>query len=264
MTYIHPHRFDGKVAIVTGGASGIGLGIVASLVAEGAKVAVADINQESLDAVSERFGKDVLALKVNVTKEEEVAQLVATTVEQWGGLHVAFNNAGATRNAPIVDMTEAEWDFTVDLCLKAVFLGVKHQGKYMAEHGGGAIVNTSSLNARIPMPTGSPYSSAKAGVEMLSRTAAIELAPAGVRVNSILPGLIRTPLSEGALQHEEVAKAYVAGIPLGRPGEPEELAAAALFLAAPEASFITGTSLIVDGGNNTVGYPSFDMAEAFS
>lgn len=252
-------RFENKVALVTGGSSGIGLGIVEALIADGARVAVGDINEKALGELSDRFGDAVLAVRTDVTHEQDDADLVAQTVDRWGRLDAAFNNAGATRNAPITEMTESEWDFTVDLCLKAVFLGIKYQARQMVAQGGGAIVNISSLNARIPMPTGSPYSAAKAGVEMLTRTAALELASDAVRVNAILPGLIRTPLSEGALQDEQIASAYLAGIPLGRPGTPAELASAALFLASDEASFITGTSLIVDGGNSNIGYPQFDM-----
>lgn len=141
------NNFNGKVAIVTGGASGIGFAIVERLLSVGAKVAVADLNSDKLKEMEETHKGNLIGCVTNVTKETDIEALVNKTVETFGGLDYAFNVAGASKPGAIVDQSEEDWDFTVDLCLKGVFLSVKHEARYMKEHGGGAIVNVSSLNA---------------------------------------------------------------------------------------------------------------------
>ena len=186
-------RFAGKVAVVTGGASGIGLAIVRGLRREGASVVCADVNREALAAVEREGDERVACAAADVTKEAEVEAAVDLAVGRFSGLHCAFNVAGASRPGYLVDLSEADWDFTVDLCLKGVFLCMKHEARRMLGRGAGAIVNVASLNAHVPMHAGAAYASAKAGVEMLTKNGALEFTPGGVRVHAVLPGLVQTP-----------------------------------------------------------------------
>lgn len=244
-----------KVAIVTGGASGIGLAIVQRLLKADVKVAVADLNSEKLKELEETNKGNVIGCVTNVTKEADIQALVEKTVETFGGLDYAFNVAGASRAGAIVEQSEEDWDFTVDLCLKGVFLSVKHEAKYMMEHGGGSIVNVASLNAQVPMFYGAAYSSAKAGVDMLTKNAALELAQYNIRVNAVLPGLVSTPLTNGLTNVEAINEAYMERIPARRAADPDEIAGPALFLVSDDASYVNGASLIVDGAWAVSGYP---------
>ena len=253
-------RFAAKIALVAGGASGIGLAITRRLVAEGARVVVGDVNQDGLGAVRAELGASVVGLTCDVTREADAAALVAAAVEHFGRLDAAFNVAGASRPGYIVDLAEDEWDFTVDLCLKGVFLGMKHQARQMMRQGprdrsGGAIVNIASLNAHVPMFAGSAYVSAKAGVEALTKNGALEFAEHGIRVNAILPGLVQTPLTRRHFDNPDALAAFVQRIPLGRPAQPEEIASPCLYLASDDASYVSGASLLVDGAWAVSGYP---------
>ncbi len=253
-------RFAAKTALVAGGASGIGLAITRRLVAEGANVVVGDVNQDGLAAARSEFGASVVGLICDVTREADAEALVAAAVEHFGRLDAAFNVAGASRPGYIVDLAEDEWDFTVNLCLKGVFLGMKHQARQMMRQGptdgrGGAIVNIASLNAHVPMHAGSAYVSAKAGVEALTKNGALEFAEYGIRVNAILPGLVQTPLTRRHFDNPDALAAFVQRIPLGRPAQPEEIAAPCLFLASDDASYVSGASLLVDGAWAVSGYP---------
>lgn len=245
----------GKVAIVTGGASGIGYAIVQRLLQSDIKVAVADLNNDKLKEMEQVNKGNLIGCVTNVTKESDIERLVQKTVDTFGGLDYGFNVAGASKAGAIIDQSEDDWDFTVDLCLKGVFLSVKHEAKYMKEHGGGVIVNVASLNAHVPMFYGSAYSSAKAGVEMLTKNAALELAQFDIRVNAILPGLVSTPLTSGLTEITAINDAYMERIPMRRPGKPDEMAGPAMFLISDDASYVNGASLIVDGAWAVTGYP---------
>jgi meso-butanediol dehydrogenase / (S,S)-butanediol dehydrogenase / diacetyl reductase len=242
-------RFAGKVAVVTGAASGIGLAITKRLLAEGAKVVGSDLNP------TPDLGDGFVGIEGDVTKESSAEGLVAAAVDRFGGVHAAFNVAGGSRGGYIVDLAEADWDFTVDLCLKGVFLGMKHQARQMMRQGSGAIVNIASLNAHVPMHAGSAYVAAKAGVEMLSRNGALEYAEFGLRVNAILPGLVQTKLTRRHFDNPDTLAAFEQRIPMGRPAQPEEIAAPALYLASEDASYVNGASLLVDGAWAVSGYP---------
>ena len=248
-------RFEGRVAFVTGAASGIGAAVTAALLQAGARVVGVDVQQKGLAGFAE-YGEAFVGHVADVTREADLAAGVEAAIGTFGALDVAFNVAGVSRGAPIVDLDEETWDFTVDRVLKGVYLSTKHEARAMRAIGrGGAIVNMSSLNAHVPMHTGAAYASAKAGVEMFTKTAALEMARDGIRVNAVLPGLIDTPLTQRRLVNKPLMDAWLERIPQGRPGRPEEVAAACLFLAGPEASYITGTSLVVDGGWEVTGYP---------
>ncbi len=197
-----------------------------------------------------------MALTGDVTQEAASEELVATAVDRFGAIHAAFNVAGGARPGYIVDLAAEDWDFTVDLCLKGVFLGMKHQARQMMrQNAGGSIVNIASLNAHVPMHAGAAYVAAKAGVEMLSRNGALEFAPFGIRVNAILPGLVQTPLTRRHFDNPDALAAFVQRIPMGRPAQPEEIAAPAVYLASDDASYVNGASLLVDGAWAVSGYP---------
>jgi NAD(P)-dependent dehydrogenase (short-subunit alcohol dehydrogenase family) len=219
-------RFHGKVAVVMGAASGIGLAIARRLHNEGATVVAADVNQDGLGALEAELGKRCFATVADVTHEAHVEAAMAAAVDRFGSVDTAFNVAGASRPGYIVDLPEADWDFTVDLCLKGVFLGMKHQARQMMrQKNGGTIVNIASLNAHVPMHAGSAYVSAKAGVEALTKNGALEFAEHGIRVNAILPGLVQTPLMRRHFDHPEALAAFVERIPMGRPAQPGGAAA---------------------------------------
>ena len=240
--------------MVAGGASGIGLAILRGLHREGAQVVCGDVSEERLAGVAAEFDARVATTRCDVTKEAEVEAMMALAVERFGALDCAFNVAGASRPGYIVDLAEADWDFTVDLCLKGVFLGMKHAARHMLGRGG-AIVNIASLNAHVPMHGGAAYASAKAGVEMLTKNGALEMTPDGVRVNAILPGLVETPLTKRHFDNPAAHAAFLERIPLGRAAQPEDIAGPALFLASEEARYVSGASLLVDGAWAVSGYP---------
>ena len=254
------HRFADKVAVVTGGASGIGLAIARRLHDEGARVVAADVNLDRLALIEAELGERFLGVRADVTREGDIVAMMERAVERFGAVHCAFNVAGASRPGYIVDLAEDDWDFTVDLCLKGVFLSMKHQARQMMRQSGGpivggSIVNVASLNAHVPMYAGSAYAAAKAGVEMLTKNGALEFAADGIRVNAILPGLVQTPLTRRHFDNPDAHAAFVERIPLGRAAQPEEMAGPALFLASDDASYVSGASLLVDGAWAVSGYP---------
>lgn len=248
-------RFAGKVAVVTGAASGIGLAIASRLIAEGAKVVGGDINTDRLRDIGEEWGAGFVGLSGDVTVEADCEALAAAAVDRFGQLDLAFNVAGGNRPGYIVDQSEADWSFVIDMCLKGVFLSMKHQARQMLRQGGGAIVNIASLNAHVPMFAGAAYSTAKAGVEMLTKNGALEWADRGIRVNAVLPGLVETALTRPTFQDPARLAAFNARTPMGRPAQPAEIAGPALFLASPDASYVSGASLLVDGAWAVSGYP---------
>jgi NAD(P)-dependent dehydrogenase (short-subunit alcohol dehydrogenase family) len=248
-------RFKGKTALVTGAGSGIGKSIAQRLHLEGAKVVGFDINGLSLKELSDELDSRFSSQVGDVTKESDVEDLVSHAQECFGGLDLAFNVAGGNRSGYIPDLGIEDWDFVVDLCLKSVFLCIKHQSRQMLSGCGGAIVNIASVNARVPMHAGSAYAVAKSGVEMLTKNAALELANDNIRVNAVLPGLVETPLTRRHFDNPLALETFIARIPQGRPAQPAEIAGPALFLASNDASYINGSSLIVDGAWAVSGYP---------
>jgi NAD(P)-dependent dehydrogenase (short-subunit alcohol dehydrogenase family) len=249
-------RFEEQVALVTGGASGIGAAIVARLLAEGARVLALDINGAPLAEAEAKAG-DALAVAVaDVTSEAQVSDAVGLAVSRFGRLDVAFNVAGAARFGSVLDGTEEDWSATVDLVLKGTYLGTKHAARAIRDGGrGGAIVNVASLNAHVPMYGGSSYSAGKAGAENFTKSAALELARHRIRVNAVLPGLVETPLTAPLLANAELRADYLARIPLGEAAGPADIAGPCLYLASADARYITGTSLVVDGGWEITNYP---------
>ncbi|RLL46817.1 SDR family oxidoreductase [Oceanobacillus piezotolerans] len=248
-------KFENKVAIITGAASGIGYAITEQFIKEGGTVIGADINEASLQNLKEIFGDSFIGVKADVTKEEDHIKIVKMATEKFSKLDYALNVAGGSKPGTIIDQPEEDWRFTIDLVLNSVFLGIKHQGQQMKKQHNGVIINISSLNAHVPMYAGGAYASGKAAVEMLTKNAALELARYNIRVNAILPGLVDTPLTRKFNSKPEIKDAFMERIPMNRPASPEEIAAPSLFLLTEDASYINGTSLVVDGGWEITGYP---------
>ena len=245
-----------KVALITGGASGIGREIARIYVEEGAHVVLGDRNGVLVTDAAKELGGAAVAVEMDVTRETDVERAVAAAVSRFGRLDIGVNCAGLGVSVPLTEQTEAQWDTVVDVCLKGVFLSVKHEARAMVAAGhGGAIVNIASINARQPGEGLSAYCAAKAGVEMLTRVAAMELGPHGVRVVGIGPGLIDTPLSTFQRDRPHVREAFLANIPLGRVGTARDIANAAVFLASDDASWVSGDTLFVDGAELTKKFP---------
>jgi NAD(P)-dependent dehydrogenase (short-subunit alcohol dehydrogenase family) len=276
-------RFAGKTAIVTGAgrAGGIGEAIAVRLTKEGARVAVVDLCRERVEVPREKFGswKELsavaaslatfgapgLAVRADVTSEDDVAALMDRVETEFGRIDILFNNAGGGAGAGPVDQTpvtaleHSDWRYTFDVSLDSVFLCSKHAAPRIARAGGGAIVNTTSISAYHGVAGISAYAAAKYGVTALTRTLAIELAPQRIRVNAFAPGMTLTPYVQqryefvaaqnpGTTPQEHMERVAKARIPLGRPADASEMASVAAFLASEDASYMTGQTLYVDGG----------------
>jgi NAD(P)-dependent dehydrogenase (short-subunit alcohol dehydrogenase family) len=243
--------FTGKVVLITGGATGIGRATARAFARRGAIVVIGDVDDRGAETVRliEGDGGTGLFVPTNVTIASEVENLVKTTVGTFGGLHVAFNNAGVLPpTRPILEQTEADWDKTIAVDLKGVFLALKYEIAHMVTAGGGAIINTSSIAGIIADPGMAPYVAAKHGVVGLTKAAALDYGSADIRVNALAPGLVQTPMTQGWLDDPAMRATVVAASQLGRPAQPEEIAGMVLYLASPLASFATGGVYVVDGG----------------
>lgn len=243
----------GKVALVTGGSSGIGKATALAFAQRGAKVIIASRGQEQGEAaVAEikALGGDARWIQTDVSQAEQVEALVRGTVEAYGRLDYAFNNGGSGGEGGwIVDVQEADWDFTIDTYLKSVWLCIKFELIEMLKQGSGAIVNNSSVDGQRAFPWNPVYSAAKHGVLGLTKSAAMQYADKGIRINAICPGWIRTPPVADMLKHNpDAEKGMLMHQPIGRLGKPEEVAEAVVWLCSDSASLIVGTALSVDGG----------------
>lgn len=248
-------KLAGKTAIITGGGGGIGRSTAIRFAKEGARVTVADIDAaigEETVSLIKRDGGEAIFIKTDVTDSDEIKALIDTTTSSYGALHILFNNAGVGNSeVRSVDLAEEEWDRVIDINLKGVFLGIKYAIPELIKAGGGAIINTSSLLGLKGQKYVSAYNASKAGVVMLTQNAALEYGKYNIRVNAIAPGVIDTPIIEQWKQNERKWPIISRANALGRIGTPDEVANAVVFLASDEASFITGTTLSVDGGGLT-------------
>lgn len=240
------------VAIVTGGASGIGRATARRFAAEGARVVVSDLDLERAEETVELIaddGGEAIAVGTDVSDADDVAALVDETVETYGPPDFAFNNAGIEgSHAPLADQSLEDWQTVIDVNQTGVYLCLKAELEVMAENGGGSIVNTSSI-AGLTVAGPGPYVASKHGVIGLTRVAAAQYGDAGVRVNAVCPGVIDTEMvARSAEEMGDQLEAFVEAKPLGRMGRPEEVAAAVVWLCSEEASFVTGHPLVVDGG----------------
>lgn len=241
--------FNNKVVIVTGGASGIGLATVKAFCKNGAKVVIADLSQQGQTVSDElnQQGFTTSYFQIDVRNEQENKALIQHTVDTFSGLDIVFANAGVAMDAPIDQLPVDRWQKTIDINLTAVYLLDKYAIEYwLAENKQGVIVNCGSIHSWVGKKGVTAYAAAKAGVKLLTQTLAIDYAAKGIRINAVCPGYIDTPLLSAAdeRQKETLAKLH----PIGRLGQPEEVANVVLFLASDEASFVNGTAILVDGG----------------
>lgn len=240
----------GRTAVITGGAQGLGYAIARVFVDEGARVVIGDLDLDVTRAAADRLGGDEVALAAacDVTAADQVQSLIDAAVARFGRLDVMVNNAGITRDATLRKMTEDQFDEVIAVHLKGTWNGTRAAAAVMREQDGGAIINMSSISGKVGLVGQTNYSAAKAGIVGLTKAAAKELAHVGVRVNAIAPGLIRSAMTEAMPQR--IWDAKLAEVPMGRAGEPEEVAKVALFLASDLSSYMTGTVLEVTGGRH--------------
>ena len=251
-------RLDGAVAVVTGAASGIGEGTARRFVEEGARVVVADLQEEPGIALADELGDVALFVRTDVTSEDDVAAAVDAAVEEFGRLDVMFNNAGVVGVVgPIAETTAEAWDHTVAILLRGVFLGTKHAARVMVPHGSGVIISTASTAGVVGGLGPHAYTAAKHGVIGLTKSVANELAPHGIRVNAIAPGNTATAMTASVFSSDLDVEATAKGIarmsPLGYAGFPADIAAAAVYLASDDGRYVSGHALVVDAGQTSSG-----------
>ena len=253
------NRLNEKVAVVTGGASGMGLSTVIRFLEEGASVVIADFNETTGTAAVEQANRlgyetSVSFIKTDVASESDIVAMLDEAVTRFGHLDVLLNNAGVGGAiGPLTETTTEDWDYTFDVLAKGVFLGLKHGARHMQAQGqGGSIINTASIAGLSGDAGPLVYSAAKAAVISMSKAAAVELAEYRIRVNAICPGFIATPLADGG-KPEAIRKSFAKSQPWPDYGRGEHIAGAALFLASSDAEFVTGESLVVDGGLTAAG-----------
>lgn len=247
-------KLDGKVALITGAGSGMGRATALLFADEGAKVAVADYapigGQETVGMIKE-VGGEAFFIETDVSKADDAKRMVGITVQTYGRIDVLYNNAGTSQGMVLTaETTEEDWDRVIDVNLKGVFLGSKYVIPVMLDQSGGVIINTASVVGLLASAGLSAYCASKAGVILLTKTMALEYARRNIRVNCICPGAIETPMTAPMIPVDPEARpaAMLAQSPMGRMGQPKEIAKAALYLASDDSTFVTGTTLIVDGG----------------
>jgi glucose 1-dehydrogenase len=246
-------RLDGKVALVTGAGSGIGYAIAERFAAEGACVCVnylgyADEAKQLAEKLSGQ-GHNSIAVEADVTQRDQVQSMVDRTLKELGGLDILVNNAGIEKGVPFFELDDETWDKIIAVDLRGVFIGTQIAGRAMRDSGkGGSIVNISSIHEDYTFPGYTAYCSAKGGVRMFMRNASLELAKHKIRINNIAPGAIATPINQKTMQDPEKMEALRNVVPLGEMGQPDQVAAVAVFLASDEASYVTGSTYYVDGG----------------
>lgn len=255
-----PPGLAGRVALITGAGSGIGAATALHLGALGMSVCCADLDEQSAEKVAAAVvegGGEAFSLAVDVAVEDDNVAAVQAVLARYGALHVSHLNAGIPAVCPVTEMTLAQWNRVLAVNVTGVFLGIKHTAPAMAAAGGGSIIATSSVGGVLATPGGSAYVASKHAILGLVKSAAADLAPMGIRVNAVCPGAIDTPILGAAHQDDAFLTRYVApGHPIGRVGQPAEIAAVVGFLASDASSFMTGAAVAVDGGV-TASLPGF-------
>ncbi|MCI5593005.1 MAG: SDR family oxidoreductase [Clostridiales bacterium] len=245
-------NLEGKVAIVTGGAQGIGKGIVERYVKENAKVAIFDIDKDMLEATEaemKSMGGDVITFTVDVLSKEQIFNAVNAVADKWGHIDILVNDAGICPWADFLEIPEEDWDKVMGINLKGYFLMSQAVGRIMSKQkDGGSIIHMSSVNGLAAEAQIAHYNVSKGGINMLTMSMALELAKYNIRVNAICPGFIDTRLNRSDIENEEWLKESLKTIPMGRVGKPSDIASAAFFLASDDSAYITGHLLVVDGG----------------
>lgn len=243
-----------KVAVVTGGRRGMGRTHCLSLADAGARVVVSDISKEDCQKVVEEIeekGGEAIAVECDISKKEEVENLMEQAKEAYGGVDILVNNAGIVDFKSFFELTEEDWDRIIDVNLKGYFLCTKAAAELMKERGEGNIINIGSIamgQAGIGFPNATPYVASKGGIAGMTESLAIDLAPYGIRINAIAPGFIETPMVDPVKEDEEGVNAIISKLPFKRAGQPEEISSVVLFLASDASSYMTGAIINVDGG----------------
>jgi glucose 1-dehydrogenase len=251
-------KLSGKVAVITGAARGIGKACAARFLGDGVKVVISDIDGEALAGTAAELGRpdDLLTVTADVAKRGDIDALVATAVKAFGRLDIMVNNAGVARNRDFLEISEQEFDDVIAINLKGALFGVQAAAKQMiAQGGGGVIINMSSVNALLAIPTLATYAISKGGMKQLTSVAAVALAPHRIRVVAVGPGTILTDMVSSAIfSSDEARRGVLSRTPIGRGGEPGEVAAVVAFLASDDASYITGQTIYPDGGRLVLNY----------
>jgi len=244
----------GKVAIITGARRGMGKSHALALAKAGAKVVVSDISQEECEKVVEEIKKakgEAMAIKCDVSKKAEVDEMIKKTIDEFGRVDILVNNAGICQFKPFLDLTEDDWDRTININLKGYFLCAQAASKEMVKQKSGVIVNIASIamgQVGVGFPTLAHYCASKGGIVGMTETMALELAPYGIRVNAISPGAIETPMIDPLKSDPKTMEGTLSQIPLHRTGKPEEVSNLVLFLASDSSSYMTGSTVVIDGG----------------
>ncbi|WP_410770441.1 SDR family NAD(P)-dependent oxidoreductase [Fontibacillus sp. BL9] len=244
-------RLDNKVAIITGAAGGMGKSDALLFAKEGAKVVITDIQEDKVLAAAEEInqnGGEALGVVHNVTSEEDWKRVVDEAIAKFGKIDILVNNAGISSPTPMMDTTVELWNKVMDINIKSVFLGQKYVIPHMIDNGGGSIVNISSIAGLTGGNGAGPYTASKGAVRMLTKATAVDFAKHNIRCNSVHPGIIQTPMTEGLMEDEKMKAWFHSVTPLPRLGLAEDIAAGVLFLASDESSYITGVELPIDGG----------------
>jgi len=241
-------RLQNKTAIITGGASGIGLACARLFAQEGARVAIFGRRQDRFDQAQKEIGSAVLAVQGDITQEQDTERLVKTAIRQLGKVDILVNNAGIFAPSPLHETEDAVWDQTFAINIRGVFQLTRKILPLMIAQGTGSIIHISSILGMIAVPGTAAYNASKGALNQFSKSIAVEYGGQGIRSNSICPGMIETEMTEELRSDQDLMQEFLKGYPLGRFGKPEEVAQACLFLASDESSFITGTTLPIDGG----------------
>jgi len=240
-----------KVAIVTGSARGLGRAMALGLAKYGANIVIADLRFSEASETKkevESLGRESLAIKVDVTKSDSINEMVEKTLEEFDKIDILVCSAGVSVRKPALEITEEDWDRVIDINLKGTFLCDQAVGREMKKKGRGKIINIASVSGQLGHPNRSPYTASKGGVVLLTKALAVEWARYNINVNAIGPGFFRTPLTEDYLSNEKIYNEIISKIPMGRPGEVEDLIGPAVFLASDASNYITGHTLFVEGG----------------
>lgn len=241
-------RFANKIVIATGGAAGIGRASVERFVAEGAQVLIADFNRDQAEMLCRELGEATSCYALDVTDADAVERMVSHTIQTFGRVDVLFNNVGLGSSGRTPDLSIQDWHRVIDVNLSAVFYTCKFTLPEMIRAGGGSIINTASISGLGGDYSFTAYNAAKAGVINYTRAMALDHGKDGIRVNAVCPGFVETGMSSAFTTHEDIREAFVRATPLGRPGEPDDIAGVVAFLASDDARYITGQTIVVDGG----------------